>query len=86
MTQHDDLASAKRTIDKEVEALHIMENELNGNLEKALDLMQNTKGRVIITGMGNPGTSAIRLRQPWPRPERRHFLFIPAKPATATSA
>ena len=42
MTQHDDLASAKRTIDKEVEALHIMENELNGNLEKALDLMQNT--------------------------------------------
>lgn len=55
MTQHDDLASAKRTIDKEVEALHIMENELNGNLEKALDLMQNTKGRVIITGMGKSG-------------------------------
>ena len=55
MTQHDDLASARRTIDKEVEALRMMENDLNGNLTKALDLMQNTKGRVIITGMGKSG-------------------------------
>ena len=53
MNQHDDLASARRTIDKEVEALRMMENDLNGNLTKALDLMQNTKGRVIVTGMGN---------------------------------
>ena len=55
MTQHDDLASARRTIDKEIEALRMMENDLNGNLVKALDLMQNTKGRVIITGMGKSG-------------------------------
>lgn len=55
MNQHDDLASARRTIDKEVEALRMMENDLNGNLTKALDLMQNTKGRVIVTGMGKSG-------------------------------
>ena len=55
MTQHNDLASAKRTIDKEIEALRMMEDELNGSLEEALDLMQKTKGRVIITGMGKSG-------------------------------
>ena len=55
MTQHNDLASAKRTIDKEIESLRMMEDELNGSLEEALDLMQKTKGRVIITGMGKSG-------------------------------
>ncbi len=55
MTEHNDLASAKRTIDKEIEALRMMESELNESLQQALDLMQNTKGRVIVTGMGKSG-------------------------------
>ena len=38
-----DIVSAKRTIDKEVEALRMMEDELNDNLTKALDIMQKTK-------------------------------------------
>ncbi len=50
-----DLASAKRTIEKEIEALKVMENELNNNLTRALDLMQYSKGRLIITGMGKSG-------------------------------
>lgn len=50
-----DILSAQRTIDKEVEALRMMEDELNGTLTQALDLMQNTKGRVIVTGMGKSG-------------------------------
>lgn len=55
MTTDTDLQSARRTIDKEVEALRMMEDELNGNLTQALDLMQSTKGRVIVTGMGKSG-------------------------------
>ncbi len=56
-SENQDISSAKRTIDKEVETLRIMEDELgnNDNLSKALDLMQNTKGRVIVTGMGKSG-------------------------------
>ena len=50
-----DIQSAKHTIDKEIEALRMMEHDLNGNLSKALDIMQNTSGRVIITGMGKSG-------------------------------
>ncbi len=50
-----DLASAKRTIDKEVEALRMMENELDENLSKALDLIESCRGRIIVTGMGKSG-------------------------------
>lgn len=53
--ENKDIASAKRTIDKEVEALRMMEGELDDTLSKALDVMQNAKGRVIITGMGKSG-------------------------------
>ncbi len=50
-----DIESARRTIDKEIDALRIMESELDGNLTKALDMMQSVKGRVIVTGMGKSG-------------------------------
>ena len=52
---HDDIQSARRTIEKEIDALKVLESELNGDLSKALDIMQNVKGRVIITGMGKSG-------------------------------
>ncbi len=55
MTNTPDIISAQRTIDKEIEALRMMESNLNDNLSRALDIMQNTKGRVIITGMGKSG-------------------------------
>lgn len=50
-----DIEVAKQTIDREIEALKVMENNLDGTLSEALDLLQNTKGRVIITGMGKSG-------------------------------
>ena len=50
-----DLASAKRTIEREIEALKTMESELTNNLTRALDLMQYSKGRIIVTGMGKSG-------------------------------
>lgn len=52
---HNDIASANQTIDKEIEALNIMRKTLDENLVKALDVMQNIKGRVIVTGMGKSG-------------------------------
>lgn len=53
--KNDDIAAAQQTIDKEIDALKIMRNDLNEDLIKALDIMQNVKGRVIITGMGKSG-------------------------------
>ena len=56
-----DLASAKRTIDTEVEALRLMENSFYESLTQALDLMQSCKGRVIVTGMGKSGHIARKI-------------------------
>lgn len=57
----EDISCAKRTIDKEVEALRTMEKELDNSLSEALDLMQNAKGRVIVTGMGKSGHIARKI-------------------------
>ncbi len=58
---NNDIVSAKRTIDKEIVALRTMEDEFDENLTKALDLLQNTKGRVIVTGMGKSGHIARKI-------------------------
>lgn len=56
-----DLISAKNTIEKEIDTLKVMESELDASLTKALDLMQNAKGRVILTGMGKSGHIAKKI-------------------------
>lgn len=61
MTNQEDILSARHTIDKEIEALQVMENEFDESLTQALDLMQNTKGRVIVTGMGKSGHVARKM-------------------------
>lgn len=55
MFENKDIIAAKQTIDREVEALEMMKNELDDSLSKVLNLMQKTKGRVIVTGMGKSG-------------------------------
>lgn len=55
MTEISDLHVARQTIDREIEALKTMENSLDETLSQALDIMQKTKGRVIVTGMGKSG-------------------------------
>lgn len=59
--QNKDIEVAKQTIDGEIEALKAMESSLDETLTKALDIMQNTKGRVIITGMGKSGHIARKI-------------------------
>lgn len=55
MTYEEDIACAKHTIDREVEALRALEDSLDSSLSKALDMMESVKGRVIVTGMGKSG-------------------------------
>ena len=61
MNQNQDIIVAKETINREVSALRIMEDLLDNTLSQALDLMQNCKGRVIITGMGKSGHIARKI-------------------------
>jgi len=55
MSSHNDILSAKKTIDKEIDALRVLENQIDDNFTKALDIMQNAKGRIVVTGMGKSG-------------------------------
>ena len=51
-----DRESAIRTIDTEINAISALKDSVAlVNLTKALDLMQNSTGRIIITGMGKSG-------------------------------
>ena len=50
-----DRLCAYRTIEREIDTLEKLKNSLDISLTKALDIMQNLEGRVIITGMGKSG-------------------------------
>ena len=51
-----DRESAIRTIDMEIDTISRLKDSVTlENLTKALDLMQNSTGRIIITGMGKSG-------------------------------
>ncbi|MCD6452624.1 MAG: KpsF/GutQ family sugar-phosphate isomerase [Acidobacteria bacterium] len=51
----DDLAEAKRIFRLEGEALRKVGDKLDENFVKAVELLLNCKGRIIITGMGKSG-------------------------------
>lgn len=56
VTMEFDRASALRTIDTEINAIKSLKDSVAlENLTAALDLMQNSKGRIIVTGMGKSG-------------------------------
>lgn len=77
--QYDDLKHAVETIDREVETLEILKNSLDISLSKALDLLQNTKGRVIVTGMGKSGHIARKMAATFASTGTVSFFVHPAE-------
>lgn len=60
MTERD-IISAKKTIETEIIALREMEDSFDKNLSNVLDVLENTKGRIIVTGMGKSGHIARKI-------------------------
>ena len=57
-----DRLSALRTIDSEIETLKRLKDSIDSeSLTRALDYMQNSKGRIIITGIGKSGHIAQKI-------------------------
>lgn len=46
---------AKEVLDIEANAILRLKNNINGSFEKAIDVLYDCKGRVIVTGMGKSG-------------------------------
>ncbi len=53
--QADFLASARRTIQLEADAVKDLEKHLDGDFQRACELMSQCTGRIIVTGMGKSG-------------------------------
>lgn len=56
-----DIISAKKTIETEIAALREMENNFDKSLSDVLDVLENTKGKIIVTGMGKSGHIARKM-------------------------
>ena len=56
-----DLKIARRVIDIEVRAVNRLKKNLNDNFSKAIDLIYNSSGRVIIAGLGKSGAIARKI-------------------------
>ena len=50
-----DLLLAKKVLKAESQAIHMLIGRINREFERALDLLQDCTGRVVVTGMGKPG-------------------------------
>ncbi len=46
------IASAKRTLSKEIQSIKTLDKTFNNNFCKAIEIIHNLKGRVIVTGVG----------------------------------
>ena len=77
--QYNDLKYAVETINKEIDTLQILKNNLDGNLSKALDLLENAKGRVIVTGMGKSGHIARKMAATFASTGTVSFFVHPAE-------
>ena len=51
----DALSIAKRVLRTEADAVHALIDKLDSSFEKAIDIVYNSKGRVVVTGMGKSG-------------------------------
>lgn len=74
-----DLSSAKNTIEKEIEALREMETSFNENLTEVLNVLENTKGRIIVTGMGKSGHIGRKIAATFASTGSPSFFVHPAE-------
>ena len=58
---HAPLAIARQVLETEARAILGLIPKLDGQFEKALDLLHDCRGRVIVTGMGKSGIIAHKL-------------------------
>lgn len=73
MTKKSAVEIAQNVLDMEINALKMMRDELNGDFTKAVEMILNVKGRVIISGMGKSGHVGQKWPRQWLQPEHRPF-------------
>ena len=78
--KESDRLSAIRTIDSEIKAIEELKHSLDADsLTQALDFMQNSKGRIIITGMGKSGHIGKKIAASFASTGTPSFFVHPAE-------
>ena len=77
--QNTDILNAIKTIDTEISAIEELKNLLDENLSKALDLIEGSKGRTILTGMGKSGHIAKKIAASLASTGTPSFFLHPAE-------
>jgi len=77
--QNTDILNAIKTIDTEIDAIKDLKELIDENLTKALDLIENAKGRIILTGMGKSGHIAKKIAASLASTGTPSFFMHPAE-------
>ena len=75
----NDLDRAKHVLELEANGLKALAKSLDSSLTKALDILQNIKGRVIVTGMGKSGHDANKIAATLASTGRPSFFIHPGE-------
>ncbi len=59
--KHDCIKTAKKVLEIEAEAIKALKTQVNAGFKRALDMIQKTKGRVVVCGMGKTGIIAQKF-------------------------
>lgn len=73
------LEIGKSAIEEEINALKGLKQALNQNFEKAVNLILNTKGKIVITGMGKSGLIGKKISATLASTGTPSFFLHPAE-------
>ena len=74
-----DKNNAYRTIDMEIDTIKMLRDNLDNSFTDALDVLQNVKGRVILTGMGKSGHIGKKIAASFASTGTPSFFVHPAE-------
>jgi arabinose-5-phosphate isomerase len=73
------LENGRKVIKKEAQAIQELADRLNGNFVKAVELILNCRGRVIVTGMGKSGLVGKKVAATFTSTGIAAFFLHPAE-------
>lgn len=75
----DFIKEAKEVIDIEINALHSMSEMLDENFQRAIEILFNCKGKVVVTGMGKSGLIGQKIASTFASTGTPSFFLHPAE-------
>ena len=71
-----DLITGKSVIDTEIKSLVLMKKKMSGSFDRAIKLLYQTKGKIVVSGIGKSGHIASKFHQHFHLLDRLLFIFI----------